>query len=204
MKKVLLILGGGGHGRAVADIAEKLNRYEKIAFLDDKADKVSDYEVLGKTSDFIKFTDSAEFFVAVGNAAVREKLMCELKNGGAEIATLIHPSAVIGKNSVIGEGSVVMAGAVVGVDTAIARGVIINTCASVDHDNKIEDYVHIAVGAHLCGTVSVGKNTWIGAGATVINDVNICSGAYLGAGAVAIKDITESGTYVGVPAVKIK
>ena len=204
MKKVLLILGGGGHGRAVADIAEKLNRYEKIAFLDDKADEVSGYEVLGRTSDFINFTDSAEFFVAVGNATVREKLMRELKNGGAQIATLIHPSAVIGKNSVIGEGSVVMAGAVVGVDTAIASGVIINTCASVDHDNKIEDYAHIAVGAHLCGTVGVGKYVWIGAGATVINDVNICSGAYLGAGAVAIKDITNSGTYAGVPAVKIK
>ena len=65
------------------------------------------------------------------------------------------------------------------------------------------DYVHIAVGSHLCGTVSVGDGTWIGAGATVSNNVFICPDCMIGAGAVIVNDIRESGTYVGVPARRI-
>ena len=83
-------------------------------------------------------------------------------------------------------------------------GCIINTCASVDHDCVLEDFVHVAVGAHVAGTVSIGAGTWIGAGATVSNNLQICGGCMIGAGAVVIKSITESGTYVGVPAEKIK
>lgn len=36
------------------------------------------------------------------------------------------------------------------------------------------EFVHVAVGAHLCGTLTIGNATWIGAGATVSNNVNIC------------------------------
>ena len=97
-----------------------------------------------------------------------------------------------------------MAGVVINPGAQIGKGCIINTSSSVDHDCQIEDYVHISVGAHLSGTIEVGERTWIGAGATVSNNVNICGGCTIGAGAVVVKDITESGTYVGVPAKKIR
>ena len=96
-----------------------------------------------------------------------------------------------------------MAGAVINSDTVIGDGCIINTAASVDHDCMIENYVHVAVGAHLCGTVHVGKNTWIGAGATVSNNINICNDCMIGAGAVVTKDIHEEGIYIGVPVTKM-
>ena len=73
----------------------------------------------------------------------------------------------------------------------------------MDHDCEVGDYVHISVGSHLCGTVSVGSGTWIGAGATVSNNVSICPNCMIGAGAVVIKEIKESGTYVGVPAKRV-
>ena len=82
----------------------------------------------------------------------------------------------------------------------IGQGCIINTASSVDHDCVLGDFVHVAVGAHLCGTVTIGNATWIGAGATVSNNVNICGECTIGAGAVVVKDITEPGTYIGVPA----
>ena len=62
-------------------------------------------------------------------------------------------------------------------------------------NETIGNYVHIAVGSHLCGTVSVGDGTWIGAGATVSNNVSIRSDCMIGAGAVVVNDIQESGTY---------
>ena len=104
----------------------------------------------------------------------------------------------------LGTGTLVAAGAVINPGAVIGDGCIINTCASVDHDCVLEDFVHRAVGAHVAGTVSIGAGTWIGAGATVSNNLQICGGCMIGAGAVVIKSITESGTYVGVPAEKIK
>ena len=78
-----------------------------------------------------------------------------------------------------------------------------NTGASVDHDNVIDDYVHISVGSHLAGNVKVGTKTWIGAGAVVNNDVKICSNCIIGSGAAVVKNIDEPGIFVGVPARKM-
>ena len=75
-----------------------------------------------------------------------------------------------------------------------------NTCASVDHDCVIGDYVHVSVGSHVAGTVQVGDRTWIGIGSAVSNNLSICNDCMIGAGAVVVKDIDEPGTYVGVPA----
>ena len=82
----------------------------------------------------------------------------------------------------------------------IGGGCIINACSSVDHDCAIGNFVHIAVGSYLSGTVKVGDATWIGAGATVTNNVNICGRCMIGAGAVVIKSIEGEGPYVGVSA----
>ena len=79
-----------------------------------------------------------------------------------------------------------------------------NTCASVDHDCCLGDYVHVSVGAHVAGTVIIGNSTWIGAGAVVNNNLHITDSCMIGAGAVVINDIVERGTYVGVPARKLK
>ena len=202
MHKKLIIIGASGHGKVVADIAERLHRYEKIVFLDDDdgLDQCMGYQIIGKSDRVKEYLDVADFFVAIGNAKIRKKIMEQLQEQNASIATLIHPVAIIGSHVTIGKGTVVMAGAVINSDTQIGNGCIINTCASVDHDCQIGDYVHVAVGAHVCGTVEVGENTWIGAGATIRNNVSICADCIIGAGAVVIKDITEKGTYVGVPA----
>ena len=64
--------------------------------------------------------------------------------------------------------------------------------------------MHISVGSHLSGTVSVDESTWVGAGAIIKNNISICSNCMIGAGAVVVKDISKSGTYIGVPARKAK
>lgn len=204
MKK-LIIIGAGGHGRVVADIAQKLNRYSEIAFLDDGDIKMCmGFPVIGTTTELKKYIGQADFFVAIGNTLVREKCIEELLAIGVNMPTLIHPSAIIGSCVQIGAGTVVMPGSVINSCSKLGKGVIVNTCSSIDHDCEIGDYVHIAVGAHLAGEVFVGKGTWIGAGAIVSNDVKICANCIIGAGAVVVRDITEGGTYIGVPAKKIR
>ena len=206
MHSTLVIIGASGQGKVVADIALKLNQYEKILFLDDGHinEECLGMPVVGKTEDAHKYIGKAEFFVAIGNADVRARLMNDLEQKQAEFATLIHPSAFVGTDFTMEKGTVVMAGAVINPCTTIGKGCIINTCASVDHDCVVGDYVHVAVGARLCGTVTVGENTWIGAGAVIRNNTSVLKGCVIGVGATVVKDICESGTYVGVPAKKIK
>ena len=192
----LTIIGAAGHGKVVANIA-RLNGYDEIEFLDDNESltNCSGYPVVGKSDMDI----NGDMFVAIGNAKNREQL-----SNKSRLITLIHPAAVIADDVEIGAGTVVMAGAVINSGTKIGCGVIVNTSSSIDHDCFIGDYAHVSVGSHLCGTVTIGSKAWIGAGATVINNVSIKEDCIIGAGAVVIRDVTETGTYIGVPARKSK
>jgi sugar O-acyltransferase (sialic acid O-acetyltransferase NeuD family) len=206
MKKNLLIIGASGHGKVVADIALKMKRWQSIAFLDndEKIKSCLGIEVIGKSNDVSMYVKDYEIFVGVGNNSIRENIQKKLEAEGATIPFLIHPSATIGLEVEFGYGTVVMAGTVINSCSRIGNGCIINTGVTIDHDNFIDDYVHISPGSHLAGTVKVGKRTWLGIGSVVSNNVNIISDCKIGAGAVVVSDITETGSYVGVPARRVK
>ena len=205
MKDRLLIIGASGHGKVVADIALKMDKWQTIAFLDDNEDlkESMGLRVIGKSVDVFKYAGNSDIFVALGNNDTREKIMVKLEAAGATIPVLVHPDAVLGKKVKFGAGTAVMAGVVINCCSKIGRGCIINTGATIDHDNVIEDYVHISPGVNIAGTVTVGEGTWLGIGSKVSNNVNISNGCIVGAGAVVVKDITKPGTYVGVPARRV-
>lgn len=201
MKNKLLIIGASGHGKVVADIALKMDKWQNVYFLDDdKSIKSSlGLEVIGSSDDVFTHIDEHEIFVGIGNNATRQKLHEMLETFGASIPVLIHPNAVIGSQVEFGAGTAIMAGAIVNCCTKIGKGCIVNTGSTIDHDNDIEDFVHISPGAHLAGTVKVGKGSWLGIGSVVSNNISITNGCKVGAGSVVVKDIAKPGVYVGVP-----
>lgn len=203
--KGLCIIGAGGHGKVIADIAQKTGRYKEICFLDDDEHvaECGGLPVIGKVDKASLYINSFEFLVAIGNSKIRRHIQERLQRNGAVFPVLCHPKTVIGSDVRIGQGSVLMAGTVVNPGTVIGAGCIINTCASVDHDCRIGDYAHVSIGAHLAGNVCIGIGVWIGAGAVVSNNIDIASGCMIGAGGVVIKNIKEIGTYVGVPVRRI-
>lgn len=203
-KRQLLIIGAGGHGRVVADIAVKMNQWRDIAFLDDDVNKKLSVgiKVIGLSRDIDQFLDNSDIFVAIGDNQVREKVLNSIEQKGAFIPVLIHPDSCIGTDVVIGKGTAIMPGAIINCCSCIGKGCIINTGTTVDHDNVIENYVHLSPGVHTGGEVRIGQGTWIGIGAVIINKINIVSRCKVGAGAVVIKDIKETGTYIGIPAKK--
>lgn len=203
MSKSVVIIGASGHGKVIADIVLKSGD-KVVGFLDDGIDKGSlivGFEVLGKISDYKNYLD-CEFVIAIGDPYIREKVADMLN---VKWYTAVHPTAVISSlGAEIGEGTVVMANAVVNSCAKIGKHCIINTGAIVEHDNVLSDYVHLSPNAALAGMVSVGKSTHIGTGVSTKQVINIASDCIIGAGSVIVRDINESGTYVGVPARKIK
>ena len=199
----LFIIGAGGHGKVIADTAVK-NGYTNIAFLDDKAvGSCMGFAVWGNTTVAEDLNDGAtDFIIGVGDNQVRQKIV--KAHPDLRYVSLIHPLAVVSSFASIGKGTVVMAGAIVNVCARIVEHCIINTAAIVEHDDVLEDFVHISPNAALGGTVHIGTCTHIGIGAAVKNNVDIYGKCKIGAGAVVVKDITESATYVGVPAKKLQ
>lgn len=201
--KDVVIIGTGGNAKVIADIVLG-SKDNLVGFLTSDSDKKEfmGKPVLGKDTDYQKYKD-CYFIIAIGNPNVRER-MSDLMTG-MNWYTAIHPSSVISTaHTSIGEGSVVMANAVINPFAQIGRHCIINTNAAIEHDNVIEDFAHISVGAKLAGTVRIGKRTWVGVGASVIDKISVCGDCMIGAGAVIVKNIETPGTYVGVPAKRIK
>ncbi len=142
------------------------------------------------------------FCLAIGNphGAVRRRLHDRLVSLGMRPVTIAHAASSIADNAVIGEGTQIMAGAVIGVEARVGRQCIINTRASVDHEDVLEDGVEISPGATLCGLVHVRRDAWVAAGATILPRLEIGAGAIVGAGAVVTRNVPPGATVMGLPA----
>jgi NDP-sugar pyrophosphorylase family protein len=145
MDKTLLILGAGGHGRVVKEIAEAMGVFEKIDFLDDNPDCE---QSIGLCIDNEKLIGSYNFAIpSFGNNELRLKWIERLKENCFTIPVLIHPTAFISPSVLIYEGAVVEAKAIVNTNSVIDRGCIVSVGAIVDHDTFIGRGCHIDCGA---------------------------------------------------------
>lgn len=202
----LLILGCGGHGRVVADAALECG-YDEIAFLDDvdQSRSPAGARILGPMSSAGEFLDSWPSAVAaVGDANMRLALFGILRKHGFQTPNVIHPSAIISRGAVLGNGIVVAAGAIINVGAHIGNAVIVNTGARIDHDCVIGAGSHLAPGVTLSGGVTVGERVWLGTGCAVRQGVKIGSGAVIGVGSAVVSDLQSGLVYAGVPARLLK
>ncbi len=155
----LLIIGAGGHGKVVAEIAADCG-YEKIGFLDDNS-----LEALGKIYDLKKFVGQYECaFVGIGNNKFRGELIKKLETCGYQIPVLIHSTAYVSRTAKIGKGTVVEPKAIVNANTRIGKGCIISVGAIVDHDVIVDQCCHINAGAIVKAGAFVEEYTKLEAG----------------------------------------
>lgn len=206
--KDIVIIGAGGHAKVVADIILKRKEVLKeelniIGFLDDNFDKIEYREIfnipiLGSLDLIEEFKNKDyEYIIAIGNNLIRRKLA--KKYSKLNYYTAIHPTAVIGNMIIIEEGTVVMANVVINPCCKIGKHCILNTSCVIEHDNTIDNYVHISPNATLCGNVFINKYSWIGAGAVIIQNKNIGKKVIVGAGTVVIKDVEDNCIVIGNP-----
>ncbi len=206
-KQPAIIIGAGGHAKVVLEALLRSD-VTVIGLLDVDEERhgslVLGVPILGDDNMLDLYpADSVRLVNGLGSTqdlSRRASLYRNFKEKKYSFASVIHPSAIIARDVVIGEGAHIMAGVILQPGVIIGCNSIINTAASVDHDGIIGDHVHIAPGVVLSGNVCIGERTHVGTGATVIQGITIGSEAVIGAGAVVVRDIPDRVTAVGIPA----
>lgn len=201
----LIVWGASGHARVVADIVRLRGEFEITGFVDDARPEARQFfgaPVVGGRGQLARLRSNGarHLIVAIGNCAARLKLGEVAESEGFELATAVHPRAIVAADVKVGAGTVIAGGAVVNPGAAVGRNVIINTSDSVDHDCVVGDGAHICPGVRLAGGVIVGRGAWVGIGASVVAGVRIGAGSTVGAGSVVLKDVPEGVVCYGVPA----
>jgi sugar O-acyltransferase (sialic acid O-acetyltransferase NeuD family) len=199
----LLILGAGGHGRAVADLAAECG-WTVAGF----TDSTRGPGVLGGDDDvegLIRAGEVDAAIVGVGNTALdrRAELFDMLKKAGATTPTLVHPRASVARTCRVGEGTVVFPGVVLGAAVDVGDNVVLYSNAVAEHDCRIASHAYLSPGAILSGSVTVEASAFVGAGAVLLPGITVGTGATVGAGAVVTGRVEAGVTVLGSPARQI-
>lgn len=163
MQKRLVILGAGGHGRTVADVAEQTGLFAPIVFLDDSAPQAA-----GKCTDFPAYiAEHTVFYPAFGDNQIRLQWQKRLTQSGAKLAKIVHPTAYISPKAKVCDGTVVLPYTIVNTETVVEGACIINCGAVVDHGCVVEAGCHIGPGAIVKAENRVPSCTKLDAGEVI-------------------------------------
>jgi UDP-perosamine 4-acetyltransferase len=207
----IIIIGAGGHSRAVYECLRQNKNLEVVAFIDnvlgEKTELIMNIPVLGPHSvipGLIKEENVKGFALGIGDNKVRAERYNELKLLGLEPINAIHPTAKIAYNVEIGNGVMIGINSTLNTHAKIGNNAIINTGTIVEHEDQIEENVHIAPGSSIAGRVTIKKNSFIGIGSVVKEYITIGKNVIIGAGSVVLEDIPDNAIAVGSPAKIIK
>ena len=154
----LLILGAGQYGQMAAEIAQEMEIFAKIAFLDDAHGP----NVVGALNDLPKFAVDYRYgFVAIGNPALRRKLTEQLLQNNMTPATLVHPTAYVSPSAKLEQGCCIEPNATVQTGATLKTATFIASGAVVRHNAVVGEYCHVDCNAVVNSTANVPAGTHI-------------------------------------------
>jgi sugar O-acyltransferase (sialic acid O-acetyltransferase NeuD family) len=181
-------------------------KFEMIGFLDDgkpDAELIDDRGVpfLGPIEKLSALPGDVEYVIGIGDGPVRRRIDEWATAVGRSAATLIHPTAVLGKHRIsIGAGTVICANVMVTTNVQIGRHVHLNLGVTVGHDAILGDYTTVNPRVSISGAVVIEDDVNLGTGVAVNPGRRIGARTVVGAGAAVVRDLPADVTAVGVPA----
>jgi len=208
--KHLVIIGAGGMGRCLYSLAVEALGYQKEfdvkGFIDDNLQALDGYKnyppILSKIADYQPAADDV-FTCSLGDVQTKVNICEDLKKKGAKFQTLVHKSAMIGLNTILGEGTIVDDGAHLDPDVKVGENCLLQAQSIIGHDSEIGDYVRIDTHSELVGGTIVKREACIYTNAMINHNVVIGEKAVVGACSFVMKSVKPGVTVFGVPAKQI-
>ena len=193
----LCIAGAGGVGREAYDAALAAG-LDVSAFLDDRlaGTSVRGLPVLAPAD----APAGREYLVGIADPRVRNRLANLLEGQRLMPATVIHPRAIIGPETTLGSGCLVLGGAHISSSIRIGDHCQVQYNATVGHDAVFADRVTVYPGANVSGSVFLDEDVTIGSNAVILQGLKIGKGTFVGAGAVVTRDLGPGLVVIGSPA----
>lgn len=201
--KTLCIYCCGGMGREIADLANRLNNWEKIVFVDDNIrSRIVDGLQVFTFDEIIKqfHKSDLEFIVTAGEPSFRKALYEKIEQQKLEYVSIIAPGFYLSKFSTIGKGTIMHIDATITVNVHIGKGCLINKHVVIGHDVNVGDYTVISPNVSVGGNVDIGHSCFIGSGAIIRNGIKIGENSIIGMGSVVLKDVEPNSVVAGNPA----
>lgn len=209
MKKKIIIVGAGGLARMIYSWLPDFlinNDWELIGFLSDSPDDLKGYnydEPILSSIDAYKPTDNEVLVMAISDPKNKLLIAEKLERKGGKFITLIHPTAIIGKNVEIGRGCVICPSAILTCDIQIGNFVMVNIGVTVGHDAKIDEGCTINAHSDITGYAQLGRGVFLGSHAVITPKIKVKKFARIGAGSIVVKQVQSDTTVFGIPAKKI-
>jgi sugar O-acyltransferase (sialic acid O-acetyltransferase NeuD family) len=190
----LALFGYGGHAREVACQMDQ----EVTFFVDDKYPN----DIAKPISKFNP--EEYVMMVAVADSKDRADIVSRLPKE-TKYFTYIHPSVqIMDDNIEVGEGSFIGANSILTTNIKIGKHALLNRGNHIGHDCFIGDYFSAMPCAVVGGNVWIDNKVYLGSCSNVKEKIKITANITVGMNAAVVKNLTESGTYVGIPAKKLK
>jgi len=210
--KQLVLVGGGGTTSDVLSLIHSINRvspvYRVLGILDDTlALGTTKYgvPVLGR----LEAGGPGEFgyvdcLGSPGSHVRRETLLRERGFVPEAFESIIHPSACISHDSVIGPGCLIYPNVVILSGVILGSHVTILANSVLNHDVEVGPFSILASGVNVSGRVRIGRSAYIGCGASLREGVQIGDGSLVGLGSAVIRNVPESAVVAGNPARQLR
>lgn len=204
--KHLIIIGAGGMGRVMYDMARESvgyqTEYDIKGYIDDNLhslDLFSNYPpILGTIVDYLPQADDV-FICSIGGNSRKACMESILRKGG-EFLTLIHQTARIGTNVELGKGCMVGAFTTIAADAKIGNYNFIQSNMIIGHDVIIGDWNRIDSHTMLIGGITIGNENMIHSAAVINHEVHIGNRTHIGACSFVTRNVEDNWTVFGNPA----
>lgn len=205
LRRKIALYGAGGHAKVVADSVVRSTAMSLIGCLSDSEDDIGrsflDLTIESASQQRLEalLESGSGLHLAIGNLAVRRKIIEKIAAIGNEWMTVIDATALISASADVKQGCFIGAGTIINAGSKLGANSIANTRVLIEHDNHIGRNVHLSPGVITGGHVTIGNNSWIGIGAVIKDRVSIGENTIIGAGAVIVKDVPSNVVAYGVP-----
>ena len=156
-------------------------------------------------SEFKDIPNRKKVVLGVGKPKVRSKILNKLQDEeNIEFINLIHHTAKIPNDLIMGKGNVFTQSTIFTTDVKIGDFNLFNIASVIAHDANIGNNNVFNPSSSISGNVTIGNNNLLGVRSVVLENLSIGSYNTIGGGAIVTKSIEDGGVYVGVPAKLLK